>query len=752
MQRRALATCLLLGLGMPVTGTAATFSVTTTADALDANVGDGLCATAAGGCSLRAALQEANATAEADTIELPAGTYNLTLLGISEDQGRSGDLDIRSEVVINGAGAAATILDGQKQDRVLQVHPQAFLTLNAVTVRNGSLGQDATGAGIDNQEGRLIVNDSHLTLNYVFGMGGAINNFRGDLEINRSVISDNVAVNTGGGINNQDGNLTINYTTIHNNDTSDTPNVMRSTFGGGIYNSAAFKVLEINNSVVSGHEVMLDGAGIYHLVGTLRMTNSTVSRNQAGRNGGGVFYSNGNSDVGIAEGGNSLINVTIANNRALGVDTSGGSAALGGGGIYLQGKVPLQWGNTIVANNAVGGDCQDNGMLVSLGHNLAGDDSCNLGGDATSIAAGVAGLGDLADNGGPTLSHTLLSESQALDAGDDGLCPAIDQRGVERPASGCDIGAVEVGGVSTTTLSALALSQDAGTMNTPPEASGDLLTVDAGAGITTTFQGSDVDADPLTFEIVDLPTQGSVGLSTLGSNVFNYSARADASGSDSFTFRACDPEACSAPAVINISITNAPVSSDIIIQVAPGSGTITQEKQITLPDVDYSQPLGVLRFDIEGIATDPDANLNGTVVTINLPVAAEISEDAVVRKLNIHQQWETLGTGPDPLVSTATIDRLTKTITLVLRDNDRFDLNREVGVIEDPVALAVPRAAGETVDSGAAEPVETSAGASSGGSQSSAVSSSPSIVGGGGAWHPLLLALLGLPLLLRRRR
>src|SRR2546425_8188017 len=58
---------------------AATFTVDSTLDAVDAAPGDGVCATSGGQCSLRAAIQEANALAGPNTIELPAGTYVLTI-------------------------------------------------------------------------------------------------------------------------------------------------------------------------------------------------------------------------------------------------------------------------------------------------------------------------------------------------------------------------------------------------------------------------------------------------------------------------------------------------------------------------------------------------------------------------------------------------------------------------------------------------------------------------------------------------
>jgi CSLREA domain-containing protein len=52
---------------------AATFNVNSAVDAVDAVPGDGVCATAGGQCTLRAAVQEANALPGADTISLPAG-------------------------------------------------------------------------------------------------------------------------------------------------------------------------------------------------------------------------------------------------------------------------------------------------------------------------------------------------------------------------------------------------------------------------------------------------------------------------------------------------------------------------------------------------------------------------------------------------------------------------------------------------------------------------------------------------------
>src|SRR3989442_999830 len=109
-----IALCFFGSLAAPVLATpgqAATFTVDTTLDLVDAVSGDGLCATASGACSLRAAVQESRALLGPDTIILPSGIYTLTIAGASNNSATSGDLDISEELTIVGAGARTTIVD-----------------------------------------------------------------------------------------------------------------------------------------------------------------------------------------------------------------------------------------------------------------------------------------------------------------------------------------------------------------------------------------------------------------------------------------------------------------------------------------------------------------------------------------------------------------------------------------------------------------------------------------------------------------
>ena len=114
----------------PQSAAAATFTVNSTLDLPDLNPGDGLCNTNVATCTVRAAVMEANASAGADTINIPAGTYTLTRTPFDDEfnfggaNESIGDLDIlNGDVTIVGAGAASTIIDGGNIDRIFDIRP-----------------------------------------------------------------------------------------------------------------------------------------------------------------------------------------------------------------------------------------------------------------------------------------------------------------------------------------------------------------------------------------------------------------------------------------------------------------------------------------------------------------------------------------------------------------------------------------------------------------------------------------------------
>jgi hypothetical protein len=140
---------------------------------------------------------------------------------------------------------------------------------------------------------------------------------------------------------------------------------------------------------------------------------------------------------------------------------------LAGGGAENSNSGTVQIGNTIVAGNTLtdsGGTGPDvNGTFASDGYNLI-----RIGNGSTGLTDGVnhdlvgtganptnAFLGSLQNNGGPTDTEALGSNSPAINAGNDATAPTIDQRGYIRPDTS-DIGAFEFNGTIPVTLANIA--------------------------------------------------------------------------------------------------------------------------------------------------------------------------------------------------------------------------------------------------------------------------------------------------------
>jgi uncharacterized repeat protein (TIGR01451 family)/CSLREA domain-containing protein len=370
-------------------GHAVTFVVNTTADTADAVPGDGKCADSSNACSLRAAVQEANALAGPDTIVLSAAIYVLSGAA-GDDAALSGDLDITGDLTLTGAGTASTIIDGGGVDRVLDIDPSGAgvnVTIANLTVRGGNAAGEA---------------------------GGGIRN-RGTLSLNNVTLSANSSGINGGGLLNL-GTLTLANTTVSGN--------TAGTDGGGIYNGGA-STLTITASTLSGNSANgagRNGGGIFNAgAATATLTNVTISGNSANSSGGGVSNSGGTA---------TLVNVTLGDN----------AATVGGGISNPAGTVTLT--NTLVANST-GGNCS--GAITSGGSNLDSGSTCAFAG-AGDLSNRDPLLGVLANNGGATQTRALSAGSPAIDAGSNAACPATDQRGVARPfpaGGNCDIGAFE---------------------------------------------------------------------------------------------------------------------------------------------------------------------------------------------------------------------------------------------------------------------------------------------------------------------
>jgi CSLREA domain-containing protein len=414
--------------------------VNTTNDEADVKPGNGICATANGTCSLRAAVQEANRVPGSQTIKLPAGLYTLTLPpgeegGLDLDAG--GDLDLQGSVVVAGADRATVIVDGNHLSRIFDVEPNGEAIIRGITVRNG---KDLGGAGLRVTTASLTLDNVIVEDNESSGRGGGIEatGLEPVLNIDNAVVRNNHAPTGGDG----GGIAAAGPTTIHR--TSITGNRAGGA-GGGVWAGGTLSVLQstISGNQATGNGVLSNGGGISFT--QMSLVESTVSGNSAEVQGGGV-----------SGGSGSIINSTISGNATStsggGVATSGelvllhatvaaNQATQGGSGLLRFGsgsKLSLQ--NTILANPS-GTECA--GLAPgSNGNNIASDASCGLaaGGDRQSLDAQLDPLGDF---GGPTRTHRPRDGSPAINAAAR-VNLERDQRGVPRPQGPAfDIGAVE---------------------------------------------------------------------------------------------------------------------------------------------------------------------------------------------------------------------------------------------------------------------------------------------------------------------
>jgi CSLREA domain-containing protein len=283
------------------TAQAATFTVNVTSDMNDTNPGDGICHAAYRTCTLRAAIQEANALAGSDNIVFstsfkapnPPKTIVLSL----------STLIITDDLTIDGTGARQLMIDGNHQFRILNVNATAgIVQINYLTVQNGySFVKPFTSpfaAGIANQ--------ANLILN-----GVTVRN-NDTLHEDEPWLSE-----TGGGISNN-GFLNLINSTVTGN---------KAGLGGGVYNGGVFYAY---NSTISDKKSYWGGAGVYfnnHFVAEVSyLRNTTIANNYAQTQSGGGIYM-------VPNGKLQMANTIVANNFAQSDNDLHGTFISGGNNI-----------------------------------------------------------------------------------------------------------------------------------------------------------------------------------------------------------------------------------------------------------------------------------------------------------------------------------------------------------------------------------------------------------------------------------
>ncbi len=385
---------------------AATITVDNASDAVIAGNGE---------CTLREAVMNANANDNVasgadcaagegggvvDVINMGAVTYPLV----------NGELAISDAVIFNQNNAASTI-DAAATSRIFNA--TAPMTLNNVTLVNGL----ADGAANPANSGGAILTTAELTVN-----GGAMNN--------------NTSVRAGGAIEAQgDNTVTLNNVDFSGNDAGAGPGnggvlhvsgaadvvVTGGSFtgntaqeGGVLWNNAGTMTVtdsnfSMNNATCNGSGTNLGGGALFNLAGTLTVTGSTSI---TGNNANGA----------VCSGGGILTNDGTTLNVMDGVTISGNTANRAGGGIEMRAGSTATIGNvTMDANtaNTTGTGAGGNGGAI----HITGDGDATLtGGTYTNNIAASEGGGLWNGAGTMTVDGSTITGNTAnggtADAGD----------------------------------------------------------------------------------------------------------------------------------------------------------------------------------------------------------------------------------------------------------------------------------------------------------------------------------------------
>ena len=290
----------------------------------------------------------------------------------------AGDIDLGRPMTIVGIGETGTFIDTfGLGDRAFDV--TADVTLRHLTLLGGS--QVGTGGLVRARSGVLAVTRSTLIDGRARDGGAIAVGENATASIERTWISANRATNRGGAL-----------------------------FVRG--------ATAVSRSTISGNRAEGGGGAFVAPLAASSIDDATISKNVAVR-GGGVR----------ALGDVDLFSSTIVSNRAE-----------VGGGVLVSKASESPTANTVFARNEAserGAACGR--RLSSNGSNVSDVGGCGLTGprDLTGVDPRI---GTLRQNGGPTPTHALKTDSPAVGRG--AGCHPADQRGA--PRSDCDSGAYEL--------------------------------------------------------------------------------------------------------------------------------------------------------------------------------------------------------------------------------------------------------------------------------------------------------------------
>lgn len=368
-----------------------------------------------GGFALREAIDLANRIDGPHTIRFDDDLFQVGpgTIAVGDDprlSGAANELLVEGELRIEGPGSHLLTIDAQHASRLFQVAVGADLTIADLTGTGGRAAGAEDGGAIwargELTLDRTVWHDNGVEgrAHYLGGHGGVVAGGSEDLTIRDSVLRNNYG-KWGAAVHfRPDGgeHLLIERSSLVENEA-------RHVSGGGLGSAIAVYSYSAN-------------------AGSVSLVNTTISNN-LGLNGGAVWIvgSAGNSQLSV-----DILNSTIVQNRA--------TNRFWTAGIFDQTNGVVELRNSILAENEDGhGDDRDARANMLVEHSVVGFvDRFDVGDQDNNPhtryleyliddpATGVivldgpetVGLRPLGDYGGATLSHTLLPNSLAINAGD----------------------------------------------------------------------------------------------------------------------------------------------------------------------------------------------------------------------------------------------------------------------------------------------------------------------------------------------
>lgn len=256
----------------------ANFTVNSTADQSDTVPGDGFCSSSSANCTLRAAIEEANAQANGITsiVNIPSGTYGLN----------TQPLTITSKILLLGANRNTTIIDANPDSTpispAINIASSPKIVIEGITIRNAAIASAPAGSY----------------------QGIAIKSLADNIELknceisNNSINTTNAADVSGVGLYHSGNGIFLMDNCNITNNTANIPTPSSYSLGGGAYiASSDTQILNSNisnNTLTSATSGSSKGGALALGGGKSLIDKSVINSNVARNHGGAIWYSDNN--------------------------------------------------------------------------------------------------------------------------------------------------------------------------------------------------------------------------------------------------------------------------------------------------------------------------------------------------------------------------------------------------------------------------------------------------------------------------